>query len=192
MDWKNVPKEVVELLRPFGEEHVRQCELFRVEVEKRREEFGLKAEQGDFETQEEMLRFVAAGWTRWPIVATKLVFSAEDGGEAVGLQPFLSRGEVVKLRPEDKAVLVPVQLFRGSQHGSAILRVGETTFWFVDGEYDGTEAHLKGEAEAPEVTALLEQSAKNRGLAPARAYFQSGTPGYEAETAAWPGGDLPS
>lgn len=101
------------------------------------------------------------------------------------LKPFVSAGELF-VDTKGNPSLVPLSLFQ-TESGSIILRVGENTYWFdEDGVYDGPEARFPSPPDAKHVAALLEESTRNRGRAPAEAYFEPGCPGHDAETALWP------
>jgi hypothetical protein len=107
----------------------------------------------------------------------------------IRLQPFVSAGETI-LRKDGSMEVVPMQLFprRG---GGAILRIGDSTFWFNDdGSYDGPEHSFPNrrltEIEAMEISKLLEGCKESRGLAPERPYFEPGTEGWRNELEGWP------
>jgi len=107
----------------------------------------------------------------------------------IRLQPFVSAGETI-VRKDGTMEVVSMQLFPRSG-GGAILRIGDSTFWFNDdGSYDGPEHSFPNrrltEIEALEMSELLEGCKESRGLAPESPYFEPGTEGWRNEIAGWP------
>lgn len=104
------------------------------------------------------------------------------------LLPMMSRGvPFVHEGPEGCFLtMVPMQVWR-SRRGATILRIGSNTFYFdPDGKFDGTEHKIGGPPEAIErLHKALDESGKNRGLAPDEPYFEPGSDGWEDEVRAW-------
>lgn len=82
----------------------------------------------------------------------------------------------------------PLQIFQ-TANGQTVIRIGRNTLWFTsEGDFDGTEAKPVPGATQLEQMNLVEafkSQEDNRGKAPAEAYFEKGSNGYEAEVASW-------
>ena len=102
----------------------------------------------------------------------------------------MSRG-IVLLHEDGKTFeMAPLQVFIGA-NGHTLIRIGRNMLFFnPDGRFDGTECKTgELDTESTEAKMLLEAfelQGEAKGLPPEEAYFQPGSPGYKAETRAWP------
>lgn len=104
--------------------------------------------------------------------------------------PTMCKGIVLVHEDGKTFEMAPFQVFIGNG-GKTEIRIGNNVLFFnKDGTFDGTESHIAGMAPgSPELELLHEAfvlQGKYKGLPPDVAYFTPGTPGYDAETRAWP------
>lgn len=116
---------------------------------------------------------------------------ARRGAPFIRLKPFVSAGEPI-VRADGTVEVVPMQLFRAPS-GLVVLRIGDSTYWFADGDYDGSEHRMTavGQRGRAEMHAALSAAESNQGHAPAYPYFQPGSDGYSSEIAGWPESERP-
>ncbi len=97
------------------------------------------------------------------------------------LKPLSSKGEIFKL-PSGELVLLPFEILPWkSNPGGIIIRMGDSTYWFLgDGTYDGPELHFgkrPNEHEEGRIQKLLDQGRSNIGTPPDKPYFSSADDG---------------
>lgn len=122
--------------------------------------------------------------------------------KTLGLKPFVSAGEVFMHEDGETFEVAPLSLFQ-LEDGQVVLRIGRNTYWFdPDGNYDGPECvtpPVPGASSMSDEEIIrrsnrrfkplmdaLTQCKQHRNQRPKMAYFETGTPGYRAETAIWP------
>lgn len=105
------------------------------------------------------------------------------------IMPMVSSG-VVLMHEDGSFEMAPLQVFR-SATGQTVIRLGNNALFFKeDGSFDGNECKIPGGGVPVEQAAALQgafhEQGKNTGKAPAEAYFQEGSRGWDREVAGWP------
>ena len=103
------------------------------------------------------------------------------------IEPMMSRG-IVLMHADGKFEMAPMQVFKSST-GQTVIRIGNNALFFDEnGSFDGSECVCPAnvtKAQMHRVGAAIAQQAENEGLAPSAPYFEPGSNGHAAETAAW-------
>ena len=110
----------------------------------------------------------------------------------VTIEEFSNSG-VIFINDNNDVTWEAMQLF-STKNGSIILRIGNNTYWFEDGKYDGPEYKLgpqtytvgnqtmTGEYFSKEVLPnMLLESVERKGEQPEEGYFSQGSSGHSSE-----------
>lgn len=103
--------------------------------------------------------------------------------------PMVNSG-IVLMHEDGTFEMAPLQVFRAS-NGKTVIRIGNNTLWFSEnGTFDGSECKMPGQGlpieKAAALQAAFEVQGSNAGQAPAEAYFEEGSAGFQREAAGWP------